>query len=65
MAAGAVCEEFGLNMVRAAVVGCHPRFVQMICELIRERIDPAATRLAVGAYGPFPDQCPPDCCLPN
>jgi len=35
----ALCEELGINMVRAAVVGCHPRFVRMIRELINERIE--------------------------
>ncbi len=65
VAARAVCEEAGLSMVRAGVVGCHPRFVRMIRELIQERLDPAAPRLALGTYGPFPDRCPPDCCLPG
>lgn len=65
VAARAVCDELGLNLVRAAVVGCHPRFVRMIRELIQERIDPATPRLALGAHGPMPDQCPPDCCLPG
>ncbi len=34
----ALCEKLGINMVRAAVVGSHPRFVQMIRELIAERV---------------------------
>ena len=33
-----LCEQFGLNMVRAATVGTHPQFVTMIRELIEERI---------------------------
>ncbi len=57
-----LCEGLGLNMVRAAVVGCHPRFVQMIRELIAERIEENPIRLALGTHGPFPDRCPPDCC---
>jgi ferrochelatase len=57
-----VCEELGWNMIRAGAVGCHPRFVQMIRELIAERLDPAAPRLALGSDGPLPDECPPDCC---
>ena len=44
-----LCEELGINMVRAAVVGSHPRFVRMIRELIEERIDPSAPRLALGS----------------
>jgi ferrochelatase len=63
--ARAVCEEWDLNMVRSAVVGCHPRFVQMIRELIQERIEDNPTRLALGTDGPSPDLCPPDCCLPR
>jgi ferrochelatase len=65
VAARAVCEELGLSMIRAAAVGCHPRFVEMVRELIEERLDPGAPRLALGSYGPFPDQCPADCCLPG
>jgi ferrochelatase len=34
----ALCEKLGINMVRAAAVGSHPRFVQMIRELIAERV---------------------------
>lgn len=57
-----LCEALGINMVRAEVVGCHPRFVRMIRELISERIDPACPRLALGTDGPWPDDCPADCC---
>lgn len=60
---GNLCDELGVNMVRAGVVGNHPRFVRMIRELILERIDPQAPRLALGAQGPSPDACPPGCCL--
>ena len=60
-----VCEELGWNMIRAGVVGCHPRFVEMVGELIEERLDPGAPRLALGRYGPLPDECPRDCCLPG
>ncbi len=33
-----LCEELGLNMVRARTVGTHPRFISMLRELIAERI---------------------------
>ena len=59
-----LCEELGVNMVRAAVVGSHPRFVRMIRELILEQFDPQAPRLALGPEGPWPDRCPADCCRP-
>jgi ferrochelatase len=58
-----LCDELGINMVRAAVVGSHPRFVQMVRELILERLDPSRERLSLGADGPWPDPCPAGCCL--
>ena len=54
--------ELGMNMVRAATVGTHPRFVQMIRELIEERLTDAPVRLHLGSRGPAPDTCAPDCC---
>ncbi len=54
--------ELGLNMVRAATPGTHPRFVRMIRELVEERLSDAPVRLHLGARGPAPDVCPPDCC---
>ena len=56
----AVAGELGLNMVRAATVGTHPRFVAMVRELILERLDDRAARPALGRPGPAPDACPPD-----
>jgi ferrochelatase len=58
-----LCDELGINMVRAQTVGTHPRFVRMIRELIVERMDPSAERSALGAMGPGHDVCPQDCCL--
>ncbi len=58
----ALCEELGVHMVRAAAPGCHPHFVRMIRELVLERLDPSAPRLALGDLGPSHDVCPPDCC---
>jgi len=55
-------EEIGLNMVRAATVGTHPAFVQMIRALVLERIDACAPRLALGKHGPRADTCAPGCC---
>jgi protoporphyrin/coproporphyrin ferrochelatase len=60
--AKALCDTLGVHMVRAATVGTHPRFVQMIRELVVERIRPAAARLALGRWGPSHDVCPVDCC---
>jgi ferrochelatase len=57
-----LCHELGITMHRAATVGTHPKFIQMIRLLIEERLDPAKPRLAVGSFGPNHDVCPLDCC---
>lgn len=57
-----LCEEIGLNMVRAGTVGTHPRFIRMIRELICERLDENAPKLALGNLGARPDVCAEDCC---
>jgi ferrochelatase len=57
-----LCERLGINMVRAATVGTHPRFVQMIRELVEERMSDSRQRLALGALGPSHDICSEDCC---
>lgn len=60
-----LCAEIGLKMVRAATVGPHPRFVEMIRELILERINPGGDRRFVGSRGPSHDLCAVGCCLPK
>jgi ferrochelatase len=60
--ARALCEELGLTMVRAQTAGTHPRFIQMIRELITERLDASQPRPALGVLGPRADICPADCC---
>jgi len=57
-----VCEAIGLNMVRAATVGVHPRFVTMVRKLFQERLDPSIEREAVGQFKPNWDVCPANCC---
>jgi ferrochelatase len=59
--AQAVARERGVDMVRAPTVGVHPRFLQMIRELIEERFGLCQPR-AIGQYGPSQDVCRPDCC---
>ncbi|HVT28946.1 MAG TPA: ferrochelatase [Lacipirellulaceae bacterium] len=58
-----LCDRLGINMVRAATVGTHPRFIRMIRELIEERLTDSPQRLALGTLGPSHDVCPDDCCL--
>ena len=56
------CEEVGLNMIRAATVGTHPRFVRMIGELIEERMGDSPERASCGSFPARPDFCAVDCC---
>jgi ferrochelatase len=56
-----LCEQLGLNMVRAETVGADPRFAAMIRELVMERIGDAARR-AFGECGASHDVCADDCC---
>jgi ferrochelatase len=57
-----IAKDLGINMVRAATVGTHPAFIRSIRQLIEERLDVTAPRLAVGEFGPSHDVCPVDCC---
>ena len=58
-----VARQLDLNMVRAATVGTHPRFVRMILELVQERLSENPNRLSLGSLGPSHDICPVDCCV--
>ena len=59
--ARALCEQLGIQMVRAGTVGTHADFVTMIRKLILERTA-GAPREVLGQSGPRPDDCPLDCC---
>ena len=59
--ARAIAEERGLQMVRAATVGVHPKFLLMVRELILEKMGHCDPR-AVGRFGPHQDICRADCC---
>lgn len=65
-AATARAAQLGLTVTRAATVGTDPRFVDMIRELVLERVDAAEgrqpLRRALGPLGPSHDVCAPDCC---
>ncbi|MDE2127833.1 MAG: ferrochelatase [Armatimonadetes bacterium] len=56
------CDELQLPMERAATVSTNPKFVRMIRELIQERMEGVQARATLGAFGPGPDHCLPDCC---
>jgi ferrochelatase len=57
-----LCQSLGIPMVRAGTVGTHPRFVEMVCQLIAERVLNRTPRAAIGRDGPAWDVCPDDCC---
>ncbi len=59
-----LADELGLNMVRAHTAGVHPRFIEMIRELIDERMSGIVERPALGAFPANHDVCPADCCPP-
>ena len=61
--ARALSDELGLNMIRAACVGTHPKFIAMIRELILERMDQDPERRSLGSLGASHDVCPEGCCL--
>jgi ferrochelatase len=58
---GTIARERGVNMARAGTVGVHPKFLQMIRELIEERLGACQPR-AIGQYPPSRDVCQADCC---
>jgi protoporphyrin/coproporphyrin ferrochelatase len=57
-------QELDMTMVRAATVGTDATFIQMIVQLIKERMTEAPERLALGVRGPNHDICPMNCCMP-
>lgn len=56
------CQELGMNMVRAATPGLHPKFVRCVSKLIMERLKDDVPQESIGIYGPNWDVCPIDCC---
>ncbi len=56
-----LAEELGLGFTRAATAGTHPRFVQMIRELVEEYTH-GAPQQAVGNLPARPPVCQIDCC---
>lgn len=60
--AAALCDQLGIRMVRAGTAGTHPKFIQMVEELVRERTH-ASPRRALGNLPAPPDDCAPTCCV--
>ena len=61
--AATACRENQIPFARAATAGTHPKFVQMVCELVQERLSGTNQRRAIGELGAWHDVCPQDCCL--
>lgn len=55
-------DELGIGFVRAATVGTHPAYVDMVRDLVLERMAARPQRPSLGELGPAPDFCPADCC---
>lgn len=60
--AAILCKERGIAMARAKTPGTATSFVQMIAQLVSERIGTTQERAALGDLGPWHDVCPADCC---
>ncbi len=56
------CDQLDIALQRVSTVGTHPRFVQMIRELIVERTNDSPERLALGDLPASHDICAADCC---
>ena len=61
--AAGTADRLGLRFARAATPGTDPRFVSMVRELVRERLDSQAPRARLGTV-PVWDHCPVGCCPP-
>ena len=60
--AAEVAARLGVNMVRAGTVGDHPGYIDMIVELIGERMSANPERRSLGSLPPSHDICARDCC---
>jgi protoporphyrin/coproporphyrin ferrochelatase len=60
-----IADELKINFVRAATVGVDPAFINMIRELIVERMTQAVDKHFLGIRGASHDVCPANCCLPG
>jgi ferrochelatase len=61
--AASVARKRGLNMKRAGTVGTHPAYVEMIRDLIVERVEGRSERPALGRMVAAHDICAADCCV--
>jgi ferrochelatase len=55
-------QKKGLNFFRARSAGNDDLFVEMIVDLVLERMHDREDKKSIGRLGPWHDVCPPDCC---
>ena len=60
-----LCDELGVQMERAPAAGHHPLFIEMVHDLIAERIEDRPERPAIGRHKASHDVCPATCCMPS
>jgi ferrochelatase len=58
-----LAQELGLNMLRTKTAGTTKEFVEMICDLVAERLDSSCVPKALGPMPVLPENCPVACCL--
>jgi len=63
--AAAAARERSTRFVRADTVSTDPCFARMAIQLVQERLEPRAPRLAEGTLGPWLDVCPAGHCIPS
>ena len=57
-----LCAELGIHMLRAGTAGTHPKFIEMVAELVREQTHAGTPHRFIGTLGAPPDECAPTCC---
>jgi ferrochelatase len=63
--AASTAKQLGLDFARAATPGTDPRFVAMVHDLVRERVNaPESVRRSRLGTLPLWDTCPAGCCPP-
>jgi ferrochelatase len=58
-----VAKELGMALHRAPTVGINDHFINMVIDLIQERMLGRKEKLAIGLRDANHDMCPPNCCL--
>ncbi|MBK9144823.1 MAG: ferrochelatase [Candidatus Melainabacteria bacterium] len=56
-----LADELGVELARAATVGTHPAFIEMIRQLVLEELEGAEMQ-SLGEMGLLPEQCRTGCC---